>query len=476
LNVMNLSLTSKLTIAFLLVALTATILVALVMRLYSTEQLNRLVIEQQRGQFAETLVEYYQSSGSWEGILDLIPAGLGKIRMRPGSSDQGEPPSFKPERRFAPNSNRRWELFGLADADGVVVIPVSPQMPPGTLAPAGMLAEGEPLEIEGELIGTILTVLNPPDFTPAEQAFLRRTNSALWIAAVGAAGVALLVGLLLARTLTRPLRQLTSAAESIARGELEQQVDVKTGDEIGALAEAFNQMSRAIARSNQQRRQMTADIAHDLRTPLTVIGGYIESMREGVLAPTRERLDMVYSEIERLEGLVDDLSVLARADAGELSLNLSPVNPTALLENAAGTFQLAAGQKNIDLQIQAEPRLPLIKTDESRMAQVFSNLISNALRYTSAGGRIVLGAWQEEQVVILSVADDGPGIDPDDTPFIFNRFYRADSARSEENGESGLGLAICKALVEAQGGEITVESTPGEGTCFIMRFPPEGND
>jgi signal transduction histidine kinase len=337
-----------------------------------------------------------------------------------------------------------------------------------------MLARGEPLEIDGEGIGTVLTVINPPDFSPAEQAFLRRTNSALWIASLGAALAALLVGLLLARTLTGPLRRLTSAAERIAGGELEQRVNVKSGDEIGQLAEAFNQMSRAITHANRQRRQMTADIAHDLRTPLTVIAGYIESMRTGVLKPSQERLDTVYSEIERLENLVDDLGVLARADSGELSLNLAPTSPLDLLKNAANTFQHSARQKAIQLQVEAEFNLPPVNIDESRMAQVLSNLISNALRYTPEGGRITLGAEQEGGKVAITVADNGPGIRQDDLPFIFNRFYRADESRSEENGESGLGLAICKALVEAQGGEITVNSMLGEGTCFIMRFPPAG--
>jgi signal transduction histidine kinase len=201
-----------------------------------------------------------------------------------------------------------------------------------------------------------------------------------------------------------------------------------------------------------------------------VIAGYIESMREGVLAPSRERLDLVYREIERLEGLVDDLSVLARADSGELSLNLAPVNPRDLLEMAADPFQLPAEQKEILLGVEADSDLPSINVDESRMAQVFSNLISNALRYTPAGGRIILSVEKEREHVVLSVTDNGPGIRQDDLPFIFNRFYRADKSRAEQNGESGLGLAICKALVEAQGGTIIVESTLGEGTRFMMRF------
>ena len=472
---MRFSLAAKMTLAFLFIALTASILVAVVMRLYSIEQFNRLVIEQQRLSFGEFLQEYYQVNGTWDGLSEQLDEGNHFDLQHRELLRPGDRPGSKPIRNTAAHPNRRWEFFGLADASGVVVIPVSPNSPPGSSAPAAMLASGERLEMDGEQIGTILTVVNPPDFTPAEQAFLRRTNSALWIATLGSALVALLVGLLLARSLTSPLRKLASAAESIGRGELEQQVEVKSGDEIGQLAETFNQMSRAIVHSNQQRRQMTADIAHDLRTPLTVIAGYIESMREGVLAPSRERLDLVYREIERLEGLVDDLSVLARADSGELSLNLAPVNPRDLLEMAADPFQLPAEQKEILLGVEADSDLPSINVDESRMAQVFSNLISNALRYTPAGGRIILSAEKEREHVVLSVADNGPGIRQDDLTFIFNRFYRADKSRAEQNGESGLGLAICKALVEAQGGEISVKSTIGEGTQFFIHFPALDN-
>ncbi len=162
--------------------------------------------------------------------------------------------------------------------------------------------------------------------------------------------VALVVGLILARTLTRPLRALTQAARNITQGELEQQVEVKSGDEIGQLSEAFNRMSREIARVNRQRRQMTADIAHDLRTPLTVIAGYIESMRDGVLPPTHERLDLIHNEIDQLQRLVNDLRTLSRADAGELVLNITPILPKILLENAAASYQYQAGQNGIELK------------------------------------------------------------------------------------------------------------------------------
>ena len=237
------------------------------------------------------------------------------------------------------------------------------------------------------------------------------------------------------------------------------------------LALAFNHMSQEVASANQQRRQMTADIAHDLRTPLTVIAGYVESMRDGILKPTPERLTLIYTEIERLQHLVSDLRMLSQADAGELHLNPQPVAPRLLLERAAELFQHHAERQNVHLAIQIEGDVPEIKVDESRMMQVMDNLISNALHYTPEGGKITLGAHKKENSVELIVQDTGSGIPAEEIPMIFNRFHRVEKSRHAEEGESGLGLAIVKALVEANGGQIWAESEEGKGTTMHMAFP-----
>jgi signal transduction histidine kinase len=283
--------------------------------------------------------------------------------------------------------------------------------------------------------------------------------------------LALVLGLLLARTLTLPLRALTRASQGIARGELEQQVKVTSQDEIGQLARAFNRMSLEVARVNLLRKQMTADIAHDLRTPLTVIAGYIESMRDGVLAPTTERLALIYAEIERLQTMVGDLRMLSQADAGELALNPQSVSPAALLERSATLFQHKAEQQGVTLSVAAPADVPDILVDEARLMQVLDNLLSNALRFTPAGGKIRLAARAEKDRLILTVKDTGSGIAPEELPSIFDRFYRAEKSRHAEAGESGLGLAIVKALVEVHGGRVWAESPPGEGATIFLEFP-----
>jgi signal transduction histidine kinase len=230
-------------------------------------------------------------------------------------------------------------------------------------------------------------------------------------------------------------------------------------------------MSQEVARVNQLRRQMTADIAHDLRTPLTVISGYIESMRDGVLQPTPQRLALIYTEIERLQDLVGDLLMLSLADAGELSLNLQQISPKSLLEQAADIFRHQADQKNVAINVDAKSDLPEIRADQARMMQVLDNLISNALRHTPSEGKITLSAQVSGDKLEICVQDTGEGIPAEDLPFVFSRFHRVDKSRHTETGETGLGLAIVKALVETHGGSILAQSVVGQGTTIQLKFP-----
>jgi signal transduction histidine kinase len=462
------TLTRKLTLAFLLIAVTAAAIVAVSIRLTNATRLNELVLDQQRANFQTLVTEYYQSNGSLVGLDAFLRQNL--------PNDSGTQHNPKDQQQVQPD---RRNLFGMADPQGIVIVPVQPDLHKGQTVPPQRLGAGTRVEVNGVFIGTILSPPAAPDLTPQEKTFLQRTNQALTYATISAALLALIVGFLLARTLTRPLRALTEATEKMAGGELNQQVTVNSKDEIGELADSFNRMSREVARANQLRKQMTADIAHDLRTPLTVIAGYVESMRDGDLAPTPERLDAIYAEIERLQRLVADLRLLAVTDAGELRLNLAPVNIASLLEHVAASFKLSAEQKGVTLTVEAAANLPDLTADESRLDRVLSNLVGNAIRHTPAGGKVTLQAKASTQVdthtgkqVVITVADTGEGIPADDLPYIFDRFYRADKSRTDADGaSSGLGLAIAKALVEAHGGRIKASSVIGDGTMFEIELP-----
>ena len=450
---MNRSLSFKLT--FLLVAVAAAGLVALFVRMSGAERLNQLLIDQNRAELETALVDYYTLNGNWRGVEDYLRSTGNLPPQPPANSNNPQPPPLA-----------RSEKFGLVGPDGMVILPMLPDFRRGIRVPQHVIDQGQPIEVDGKIVGTLLSPPQPVDLSPEEQAYLERTNRALWLASGAAVLVALIVGGLLARSMTSPVRALTQAAQRMTAGELEQRVSVPSQDEIGQLARAFNQMSSQLTENNRLRQQMTADIAHELRTPLTVIAGYAESMKEGVLAPTEERLSLIHTEIEHLQRLVEDLRTLSRVDAGELELHRQPVAPGELLRQAAATYSHQASQKNISISLELEPDLPTVHIDETRLMQVLGNLISNALRYTPENGKISLTCQQDKGQVLMRVSDNGAGMSPEVLSHIFDRFYRADPF-----GGSGLGLAIAKALVEAHGGNIEVASQIGQGTSFTIYLP-----
>jgi signal transduction histidine kinase len=234
-------------------------------------------------------------------------------------------------------------------------------------------------------------------------------------------------------------------------------------------------MSFDLEQATKARQQMTADIAHDLRSPLSVITGYAEALSDNKLPGTTETYNILLQETRHLDRLVDDLRLLSLADTGELPLTLQPIQPRTLLERVIARYSVAGSQRQISLQIEATDDLPLVNVDVERMSQVLDNLILNAFRYTPEGGCVVLGAVSIGETVQITVKDNGKGIAKEDLPHIFDRFYRGDKSRPH-NGESGLGLAIAKSIVEAHGGKISVESTPGQGAQFTISlhtFQPE---
>lgn len=469
------SLAFKLVLAFLLVSVAGAVLTALFARWATYQEFERLVLEQAQNNFLTNAAAYYRASGSWQGVREyfrlgavIAPQPRPGDRVRPGQQPLPVPP--QPIIREGSGQPQPTYVFALADAGGSVVLPAGPYRL-GDRVPADELVNGVDVLVDGEVVGTALVTGETPSLAAQEARYLDRTNRSSLYAAVAAIGIALVLGVLLARSLTRPVRELTAATQAVARGELEQQVPVRSQDELGELAASFNQMSADLARANELRRRMTADIAHDLRSPLTVMAGYLEALRDGVLQPSPERFETMHQEALHLRRLVEDLRTLSLADAGELTLNREPVPPELVLEQSADVYRHQAEQQGIALSVQSEALLPEINVDPDRMAQVLGNLLSNALRYTPAGGQIVLGAREKGASVQLTVQDTGQGIEPDALPRLFDRFYRGDGARPTDGGESGLGLAIAKSLVELHGGVISVESRLGQGTRFTITLP-----
>ena len=463
------SLATKLTLAFLLVSLTGTALVAILVGQITTSEFDKYLLDQMQSSFVVQASQYYQANGSWSGASQGLRAMESFPSLAPAPRATSAAGGSPPATNLPPWPQRRDNPFLLADRDGYTVVPAGPYHL-GERVPVGDLAKGAPVDADGRMVGTAIFVgaLQPRD--PKEDAYLEQTSRAIIVGAVGGTLVALILAIVLAATLTRPLRELTAATRAVAKGEVHQ-VSVRSRDELGQLAASFNQMSADLASSAEARRQMTADIAHDLRTPLTVITGYLESLRDGVLKPTPARFEVLYNEARHLQRLVEDLRTLSLADAGELPLNKQPESPRVLLERAAETFRQQAEQKGIALEVEAADGLPTIQVDAERMMQVMGNLLTNALRYTPAGGAIRLLSASGRHEVSITVKDSGVGITAAALPHVFDRFYRGDGSRRDSDGESGLGLAIARSLVNAQGGEISAISEPGRGAAIVMVFP-----
>lgn len=293
----------------------------------------------------------------------------------------------------------------------------------------------------------------------------------LLIAAAAGGGAALALTLFFASRVVKPLEALTAAARRMGTGDLSQRVAVRARDEVGTLAHAFNAMADGLARHEQLRRHLMSDVAHELRTPLTNLRGYLEAARDGVLSLTPELIGSLYDETMLLTRLVDDLQELALAEAGQLWLDRQATSVSELVTRTLAALppQLTTGGPVIRQAL--APELPLMDGDPERLRQVLRNLLLNALHHTPSGGEIVVAARRAGGQVAVSVRDTGEGIAPEHLPFVFERFYRVDPARSRATGGAGLGLAIVRQLVDAHGGQVTVESAPGRGSTFTFTVP-----
>ena len=316
-------------------------------------------------------------------------------------------------------------------------------------------------------------LLGGADDTLAE-AFEQTLLYSLLAAGVVATVAAALASLLVSRRLVEPLQYVFAATRRIASGRYGERVPVRDGDELGELSQSFNAMARALEEAERRRMEVISDVSHELRTPLSTIRGYMEGLAEGVVEPSQETWTLLYAEFERVGRLVDDLRRLSRAEAGRLDLSMAPMSPAEAARFAVGGMLPLFDEKGVELKSAVPEDLPSVLADVDRVVQVLSNLLSNALRHTPDGGRVVVKAEASGDEVAFEVTDTGTGIAPEHLERVFERFYRVEKSRSrgEAHGGSGVGLAISRALVEAMDGRIWVESPGlGEGATFVFTLP-----
>ncbi len=309
-----------------------------------------------------------------------------------------------------------------------------------------------------------------PYFAAPQRLFETIRRSFLW--AVGLAIIiAFALTFLLSRRISLPVAVLADAANRFGKGDLSHRVEITGKGEVRELAEAFNSMVAELQRAEQLRRNLVADVAHELRTPLANIKGYLEAIRDGVMKPSQALITSLDEEASLLSRLVDELQELSLAEAGELKLVYQTEDIARLIRQAAALWQPQVTTKGISLSIDLPDDLPPVSVDWQRISQVLHNLLENAVSHTSRGGAITLAAATQGNYVQVRVSDTGEGIPAEDLPFIFERFYRVDRSRARATGGSGLGLTIARRLVEAHGGKITVESQLGKGSTFSFTIP-----
>jgi signal transduction histidine kinase len=401
------------------------------------------------GGVVETLADYYREHGSWAGAEGLL----------------------RGVQAATPFWSSRLNVT-LVDSTGQPVFRTGPggmSGPPWAEHPYARI----PIELDGQTVGELQVRMGmgSPRSRPVAD-LPEQLSRLLLLLALGGGVVGITLSILASRSLTAPLSRLAAAAHEIGARNFSRRVEPAGTDEVREVARAFNEMADHLEQAERLRRNLVADVAHELRTPLSVLQGNLRAMLDDIYSLDKEEIGRLYMQTRLLGRLVDDLHDLAQAEAGQLSLNYQTIDLAQLVRDTAGSHQPVAEESGITLQTDIDPDLPALSADEGRITQVLHNLIANALRHTLSGGTIVIRATATDGEVLLTVQDSGDGIAPEHLPHIFDRFYRTDGSRARTSGGAGLGLAIVRAIVLAHGGSIDVVSEGvGQGSTFTVRLP-----
>jgi signal transduction histidine kinase len=401
----------------------------------------------QEQQVATALAEAYGRIGDWS-TADLSPVGA-LIAMEGGTL----------EVRDASGST-----VWVADESTTGMDPAMHRgmMGAGPLGPERTL----PIVVRGSVVGYAAMRLPTEGLLPHDVSFRDSVNRLLLFGAIAAAVVALLLGLVLARRAVAPARALTGAARAFAHGDRATRISSDRDDEFGEMADAFDAMADTVDEEDRVRRTFASDVAHELRTPLAILRTSVESIQDGVVSPDAASIASLHEEVLRMSRLVEDLETIAQADAARFSLRREPVDLGAEVRTVVVGFRDRFAESGIELRSEIED--VHVQGDAVRLRQIVSNLLSNALKFTPSGGRVTVSVTETSSSASLEVADTGPGIPPDETDRVFDRFYRGRTVRA---GGSGIGLAVVRDLAVAHGGEVSVESEPGRGSRFLVVLP-----
>lgn len=405
----------------------------------------------------ETARLYYLGRGNWDGVEAIL----------------------LPENSVSLGFEERdlWRHMMLLDESGRVLIDEGRADTPlvGQVYAAGRRDVRFPLRIDSRQVGTLIILNNPLGPAAFVVGLLVSLAFPVGVISFFTGVLTLLIGFLLARRVVTPLADVIAAAQAVAAGDLSARVQVRGPGDLRSLSDSFNRMAEALERSDRERRELLADVAHELRTPLTVIRGRLEGIVDGVYPVDEDHVVPVLEETYVLERLVEDLRLLTLAESRQLHFDLKPVDLGELAGRAADLFRAEAEEKNIRLWVRVDSDVPLVEADPQRVEQVIGNLLGNALRYAPENGQVAITVRRVDAPggVTLAVRDNGPGVPGADLPKLFDRFWREEKSRGRAAGGAGLGLAIARQLVEAQGGSIAAANAPGGGLEVFFTLPSQ---
>jgi two-component system sensor histidine kinase BaeS len=407
------------------------------------------------------LEDYYQVNGSWQGVQALLELSRG-MHAR-GQGNQNAPGGGGMDGMM----NQRLRL---ADTQGNLVADTGDAGVSGSLSRQERNSAIE-LTVDGQTVGYLLAERGIGYSSADERFLLNRLNMAALTAGLIAGGLSLLLALLLTYRLLRPVRELTGAAKRLGAGDLSQRVKINGNDELAVLGGAFNHMADSLQKVGESRKEMTADIAHELRNPLAVQRANLEALQDGIYPLSTESLTPILEQNLLLTRLVEDLRTLALADAGQLELVFATTDLVNLASKVVERFRPQAANRGVEIGLEHDTPELLVCIDPLRVEQIINNLMSNALRYTPEGGPVTISIQNKGAVAQISVHDSGPGIPVESLALVFERFYRSDRSRSRAEGGTGLGLAIARQLAEAHGGTLTAANHPEGGAIFTLELP-----
>jgi len=455
------SISVKITLVLVVISLIGALFTSFYIQNRTQKAFDSYIRDQDLLVLVDALTNHYLVNGNWENAQAVFQRVYPFImHNNPGENAGGN----------SPGANTPFILTSpTGEIQDTSPGPGSPKS--GSSIPLAVVEKGIPIEVNEEIVGWLVPAPSQRPRNNTQQNFLGTVQDGLIISSIVTLLLALILGGFLIQSFTHPIRKLAGATEKVAGGDLGFQVDIDSKDELGKLASSFNSMSTDLEKADLARKQMTADIAHDLKTPLTIMQGYTEAMSEGKMAGSQEIYQVMHQQAKHLNYLIDDLKTLSLLDSEEFAFQNQNIDPAIILQQVESAFSPLANEKGIQLSLTKDQILPRVNLDPGRLTQILGNLINNALQVLSSGGKIEVSAIQEGDNLLMKVADNGPGISDDNLPLIFNRSFRADKSRASENGSSGLGLTITKKLVEAQGGSISAESKVGTGTTFLIYFP-----